>query len=139
MARIVALLTLSLFVVGCGKDEQRPASPSAIPAPSPPAPAGRAITVGEAVSDTLTEHGTHRLFELTAPSDGTLEAQLSWDRHQGSLELWIEDAQFVTSVSPAIGKLRVAAGRTYRVRVEDAAPWDYDALAVSFTLTTALE
>jgi hypothetical protein len=146
MRHLAALLTLMPLVAGCGHDEARPAGPSAIPSlslpapqPAPPTFAPRHITLGEAVTDTLMEHGAHRVFDLTTPSDGPLVARLSWDRRRGSLELWLDDTQFVTYVSPTVGKLRVAAGRTYRIRVEDASPWDYDTLVVPFTLATARE
>jgi hypothetical protein len=54
----------------------------------------REISVGEEINDTLTFHGDGRLFELTAPSDGTLVVRLSWDPARGRLELALADTRF---------------------------------------------
>ena len=75
-------------------------------------------------------HGERRVFELTALSDGTLAAHLSWERGRGVLELWLEDRWFGPSTSgeSIVGMLPVMTGQRYRVWVADAAPWDYDDL-----------
>jgi hypothetical protein len=72
------------------------------------------------------------------PSDGFLVVRLSWNATQGSLELWLDDQQF-TGTSLIVGKLRVAAGSTHRIKIADAAPWDYDDFHVRFDLATSLE
>jgi len=99
------------------------------------------ISVGEEVKDTLTFHGDQRVFELTAPSEGTLVARVRWERSQGVLDLMLGDRWFGDS-SPEgsiVGMLLVVAGQRYRVQVADAVPWDYDDLFVRFVLTTSLE
>ena len=40
---------------------------------------------------------------------------------------------------PVIGRLQVTARHKYQLTVADAAPWDYDALFVEYTLTVAIE
>jgi hypothetical protein len=143
MPNLAAVLFLLLVTIACGNDGTRPA-PSSIPPPAvspepPPAsPKGPQIDVGEGVEDALTGHGSARLFELTAPSDGTLVAQLSWNHNQGFLELWVDDEQFM-GPSPIVRTLRVAAGSTHRIKIVDGAPWDYDDLDLRFVLATSLE
>ena len=114
------------------------------PPPSPPQPqGGRQISVGEDFTDTLTTHGTERLYQLTAPSDGTLIVRLSWEPHRGLLELKLADMQFSASPPdwspPIVGELSVAAGRTYSVKISDGAPWDYDDLNLPFVVTTSIK
>jgi hypothetical protein len=107
--------------------------------PSPPsAQASQEISVGEEVHGTLTVHGAQWIYELTAPSDGTLVVHLSWDPDRGRLELTLADTRF-GSDPPIVGRLRVAAGQRYRVTVEDGAPWDYDELLLPFSLTSSIE
>jgi hypothetical protein len=147
--RLAALLCLLLLASACGEGGgglQTLAGPSAVPspalpAPSPPPPAHRAINVGEEVKDTLTFHGDQRVFELTAASDGTLVARVSWERSRGVLELMLADRRFGPSTPEGsiIGTLLVVAGQRYRVRVADGAPWDYDDLFLPFALTTSVE
>jgi len=99
------------------------------------------ISVGEEVKGTLSFHGDERLFELTARSDGTLVARVSWEPSRGRLELMLADRWFGPSQpegSPIVGTLPVVAGQTYRVRIADGAPWDYDDLLVPFVLTTSI-
>jgi hypothetical protein len=148
MRNVVVLLGSLILATACGRDDARPAgpstpspipSPSPAPEPTPPSPSVHVISAGEEVKGELTQHGTHKLYQLTAQSDGELIAQVSWDTKQGALELWLDDAQFFTSVSPTVGRLRVTAGGTYRLKVADARPWDYDDLSLSFVLTTAVE
>jgi len=140
---LAALLSLLLVTAACGNDGAPPA-PSAIPSPAAPpdpppsaAPTVPQIDVGEGVDDALTVHGSAKLLELTALSDGTLVVQLSWNSSQGSLELWLDDRQFIGS-SLIVGKLPVAAGTTHRIKIADGAPWDYDELYVRFVLATSL-
>jgi hypothetical protein len=141
--RVAALLGVMVLASACAESDRRlpnATQPSTVPAPAPPPPpADRVISIGEKVEDTLIGHGTHKVYELTAPLDGVLVAQLSWDTKQGHLELWLEDTQFARSSSPTVGRLYVSAGRKYRVRVFDSAPWDYDDLFVPFVLATSIE
>jgi hypothetical protein len=102
----------------------------------------QAINVGIEIKDSLTLHGTDRLFELTAPSNGTLVVSVDWDPKQGRLQLDLADRQFANSPDnwpPIVAKLSVVASGKYRVRVSDGAPWDYDNLFLPFVLTTSIE
>jgi hypothetical protein len=111
------------------------------PSPQLPAQAPREINVGDEVNETLTFHGDEKLFELTAPSDGTLVVRLSWDPNQGRLALDLADREFANfpeNWSPIIGTLPVRAGEKYLVTVADGAPWDYDALFLPFVLKVGL-
>jgi hypothetical protein len=95
--------------------------------------------VGQEVTGMLEVHGLSYTYELTAPSSGTLTARLSWDANQGSLELWLADTLCAPKSQPTVAKLLVAAGQKYRIKVADAAAWDYDALKLPFKLTTSIE
>jgi hypothetical protein len=99
------------------------------------------ITVGEELKDTLMFHGDRRVFELTAESDGTLVARVSWERSRGSLELMLGDRRFGPSTPEGfiVGMLPVVVGQRYTVRVADGAPWDYDDLFLPFAQTTSVE
>jgi hypothetical protein len=98
------------------------------------------IHVGEEVKDTLTFNGDQRVFELTAPSDGTLVVHVSWERSQGVLELGLADRWFPAGPEGSIvGRLPVVASQQYRVSVADGAPWDYGGLFLPFVLTTSIE
>jgi hypothetical protein len=84
-------------------------------------------------------HGDKRVFELTASSDGTLVARVTWDRSRGLLELMLGDKRFAPSAPEAsVGTLVVVAGQRYRMSIADGAPWDYDDLFVPFVLTTSI-
>jgi hypothetical protein len=112
--------------------------PVAAPTTVPPT----TIAVGTEVTGTLDVHGAERVYELTAPSTGTLIAQLDWAPAQGRLQLDIADqifAYYPENRSPLVGRLRVAAGVKYRIRVSDGAPWDYDQLSLPYVLTTVIE
>jgi hypothetical protein len=155
---LAVLICLALVATACGRDGAQPA-PSSIPspvapvdttpAPSPAPPSAARINVGEEVKDALTSHGTSRLFEVTAPSEGTLVVQVSWNASQGLLALSLQDAPFtgpfwdtdVRSDAPGhvIAKVHVVAGRTFRVKIADGAPWDYDDLNVQFVLAVSME
>jgi hypothetical protein len=104
---------------------------------------GRQISVGEEVTDTLTAHGAEKLYQLTAPSDGTLILRLSWEPHRGLLDLKVGNAVFQASqpdwLPPIVAKLSVTAGQTYPVWIMDGAPWDYDPLNLPFVLTTSIQ
>jgi hypothetical protein len=99
------------------------------------------ITVGKELRDTF--EGTPLIYQLTAPSNGTLVARLTWNPHATSrrLTLTLGDQSFPTvspDWSPVVGRLAVFAGQTYRVRVEEGlAFWDYD--SVRFALVTGME
>jgi hypothetical protein len=121
-----------------GREIGTPTGPSVVPPQG-----GRQISVGEEVTDTLTVHGTQKLYQLTAPSDGTLIVRLSWEPHRGLLELTLADRSFASSppdwLPPIVGELSVAAGRTYSVKIADGAPWDYDDLYLPYVVTTSME
>jgi len=149
----VRTIATCLLVVasGCGSGGSVPVAPlqpTVEPSPGspslPPAPqAARQISVGEEVTGTLEVHGTEMLYQLTAPSDGTLIVRLSWDPHRGLLELEVADRSFASSPPdwspPIVGELSVTAGRTYSVKIEDGAPWDYDDLSLPFVMTTSIK
>jgi hypothetical protein len=148
MQHVAALLGLSLLVSACGGPDQRvlptretPVIVPAPPAPPPPPPEGPPqIRVGQEITGTLTAHGTEDVFELTAPSDGTLVAHLKWDPTRGRLELWLDDEQFLSGQSEGaiVATLPVAAGRKYRVSVADGNPWDYDSLLLPYGLRATM-
>src|SRR2546425_261270 len=132
MRQLVALLCLLVLASACAGGDTLPAGPSPVPSPAhPSAPppqsstAPQLISVGEEVKGTLTLHCSEKLFELTAPSDGTLVAHLSWDPQQGPLVLQLATTEFAGAWawpvprdwSPIVGKLPVAVGQSYRVRV----------------------
>jgi hypothetical protein len=111
--------------------------------PEPPStPTPRAISVGEEVTGTL--HATtcsfvtgtcipgvfEMLFELTAPSDGTLVVEVV-----GEAGLEVENG--VVHYWPiTVGILPVTAGRTYRIGVSTN-PWDLFG-EIPFVLTTSI-
>jgi hypothetical protein len=144
--RCAALLCLLILVSACAEDGEglrTLAGPSAVPSPAPRplSPAHWAISVGEEVTDTLTFHGDERVFELTAESDGTLVARVSWERSRGSIELMLADRRFGPPLleGSIVGTVLVVAGQQYLVRVADGAPWDYDDLFLPFALTISIE
>jgi hypothetical protein len=119
-----------------------PVSSTISPSVQVTAAAPTAIIVGKDITGTLQAHGAETIYELTAGSTGTLVAQLNWTPTQGRLQLDLADrifAHYPENVSPLIGKLAVSAGGTYRIRVSDGAPWDYDVLSLRYVLTTAIE
>jgi hypothetical protein len=89
----------------------------------------------------LTFHGDSHVFELTAPSDGTLTATVGWDPQAGRVEVVLAGSRFASSqVDGSItAKVSVAAGQKYRIEVDDGAPWDYDVLDLPFVLNTFIE
>lgn len=119
-----------------------PLEPTVVSLPPPPQ-AAQEISVGEEVTGTLEVHGTKMLYQLTAPSDGTLIVRLSWEPHRGLLELGVGDTSFASSPPdwspPIVGELSVTAGRTYSVKIADGAPWDYDDLYLPYVVTTSMK
>ena len=111
--------------------------------PPPPPPTARVISVGEEVTGTLQPCCAwgpavfEMLFDLTAPSDGTLIVHLS-----NSVSLELEGADYWPwwkSPSPLfdVATLQVTAGQTYRLWVYYGG-WDlYEQLP--FVLTTSIE
>ena len=146
MKQIAILLFLLVFASACRPNGVRlpttPSIPSAtVPSATVPS-VPLAISVGKEVTGTLEAHGDEIVYELTAASDGTLVARLDWAPTQGRLQLDLADklfANFPDNRSPLVGKLPVAAGLKYRIRVSDGAPWDYDELNLPFELTTSIE
>jgi hypothetical protein len=154
MRRAAGLLSLLIVASACGSGTSMPptpvvppVAPTPTPAPSPvpppPPQTGRVIAVGDTIADTLTEHGTERVYVLTAPADGTLMVRLTWEAHRGLLEIRIGSALFAASppdwVPPVVARLAVVKGQTYLVRIIDGAPWDYDVLDLPFSAATAIE
>jgi hypothetical protein len=132
---------------GCNDRSYMPLRPS-LPAPAGPAPPPTpvspltpVITLGREVKDTF--EGTLLTYQLTAPSNGTLTARLSWNHETTSrrLTLTLGDVSFPAEGpdwSPVVGRLAVSAGQSYRVTIEEGfAFWDYD--TVPFVLITAIE
>jgi hypothetical protein len=145
MKHRTALLGLLVFCAACDSHSGRPAtSPSApsatVGAPTGPSEIAREIAVGQEVRGTLDVHGTRDVFELTAPSDGTLVVRLSWPSTQGRLELWLDDALSSQAPNPpVVGQVTIVAGRKYRVTVADSAAWDYDTFSLPYVFTTAIQ
>jgi hypothetical protein len=118
----------------------------ATPPPSPSTITPQMISVGQEVTGNLHTgyfhtHGVvfppveELVYELTAPSDGTLIVQLSWDTDGGHISLQLEDEAF-SSWPPTFGTLPVAAGQTYRVALSICCSWDL--VDVSFVMTTSI-
>ena len=120
-----------------------PPLPPPVPAPPPPPPPGlRAIVIGEELSDTLMGHGDQKFYQVTAPFDGTLVLRVGWDHHQGILSVKVENTWFQPSPgdgSALVAEMAVDAGRSYMVRIADAAPWDYDDLRLPFVVTARMK
>jgi hypothetical protein len=102
-----------------------------------PRPSDR-IILGETIEDRLTMHGTSRVFQFTAPADGTLLVKVSYSRATGILELRLDGHQFL-GPPDIVGKLPVVAGTQYRIEVADSTPWEYDEMNVHFTLTASMQ
>jgi len=143
LKNLAALLFAAGLAAACGSGSGTSPSTAASPTvASSTSASARQIKVGEVVTGTLTAPGANASFDLTAPSDGTLVARLTWETQAGRLALTVADkyVQFYPdNLSPLVGKLPVAAGQTYRLSVADGAPWDYDRLFLPFTLTTSVE
>jgi hypothetical protein len=99
---------------------------------------GDRIIAGQTIEDALTMHGTSRVFQFTAPSDGTLVVQVSYSGALGFLELELEGKQYFGRPT-IVGNLRVTAGTEYGIEVADGSPWDYDDMNVRFTLTASMQ
>ena len=140
MRHLATLLCLSALVSACGSkpgEPGAPTNPSAIPsAQSSPT----LISVGEEVSGVMENHNDSYVYELIAPLNGMLTARLTWPT-QDALELSVADSVFPFQSSPEVGRLPVAAGQKYRVKVTATPgdPWDSDAMYVRFTLSTSIE
>jgi hypothetical protein len=103
---------------------------------SPPA---RAIAIGEEVHGMLEGHGASEVFEVLPSSGGTLAVRVMWDS-PAILELWFAGVLLAQSDKRlVVVKVPVTAGQRYRVKIGDAAAWDYDDFLVAFTLTMAIE
>ncbi len=143
MKHLAIVLGLLIPASACNSNSARlPTTPSVSSSPSATPSAITVIALGREVTDTLQFHGADKIYELTAPSDGTLVARLGWTPMQGRLHLDLAGAPFSNfpdNVSPIVGKLPVAAGVKYRIRVADGAPWDYDDLSLPYVLTTIIE
>jgi hypothetical protein len=149
MRQIAAVLCLLIVAVACGGGDTLPGGPSPIPSGGAPPdavpapPAIRVISVGEEVKGRV-DSSVPRLFDVIAPKDGTLAVRLAWEAAQPTLRLDVADSRFIPLApdgsSPIDGRLSVAAGRTYRIRVSlDLSPWDYGSEDQRFVLTTWIE
>lgn len=139
MKWVATLLVFAVFAAGCRQGAGAPrTSPTAPDAQSPeqPGPSGP-IRVGQEVRATLEKHGAVHLFELTAPSSGTLTARVTWSGY-GSVALQLGEVSR-QGQAPLVASLPVEAGARYQVRVSDAVPWDYEDWHVDYVLTTAIE
>lgn len=135
MTRMLPVLTI-LVVVLAGCDGE-PVRPTPLPVYVPPV---RAMSAGEELKDTF--GGAELVFEVTAPTQGTLVVRLAWDplATDSLLELVIGDTRFLFSepdASPIVGRVSASAGQRYLVRVAPGGTgmW-YD---VPFVLTTWME
>ena len=142
--RLATVLSVLVLVSACTAGEPglpNVTQPSTVGTGAAPRPPADVIRIGEQVKDTLIGHGSLKAYELTAPSDGLLVAQLSWDPKQSPafLGLSLEDTRRFANSSPIVARLQVSAGRTYLVQVFDNAAWDYDDMFVPFVLTTSME
>lgn len=140
-------LTICFLVLscGCGSQSGRPATPvqPTVSTPLPAAPIVRqTLIVGEEVTDALIGHGTDRLYQITAPLDGTLGVHVSWDPSRGRLQLRLADARFASHESGTLhsidGELVVQGGHIYFLTITDGAPWDSDDLDLPFVLKTTI-
>ena len=144
MRSLVALLCfLTLVVGGDGGDRLLAATSAGLSVERTPQPTPQVIRVGEEVTGTLQPCCIwgpavfEMLFELTAPSDGTLVVHLSSGAH-----LVLEDVYWwpmwrSPRVLSTIATRQVTAGQTYRLWVYEAS-WDlYE--QVPFVLTTSIE
>jgi hypothetical protein len=149
MRNLAALLCFLAFVCGGNRGGTLAAasvmdrSSTGLPQ-STSTPAPQVISVGEVVTAAVpieTSGVNDKLFELTAPVDGTLVAELNWDPSWDALSLYLEDAGF-HYWPPAVGALQVVAGQTIRVRVSIYIdPWGYSwdfPSEMPFVLTTAI-
>jgi hypothetical protein len=147
MRKLMPWIGLLLLMFSGGgttvRGEALPDSAAPLPEPAPVVP--QVISVGEQVTGTL--HPTtcsatgcipgvfDMLFELTAPSDGTLIVELDWNLDYGSLGLEVENG--VVHYWPiTVGTLPVTAGQTYRIWVYTNS-WDLYG-EIPFVLTTSI-
>jgi hypothetical protein len=100
------------------------------------------VTVGQELKGTFADKPL--TYDLTATATGTLVLKLSWDPQADGarLMLTVDNSSFEASApdwSPVVGRITVAAGQTYRIKIEEgASPWDYG-FNDAFTLNTAIE
>jgi hypothetical protein len=100
------------------------------------------IAVGTDVRATFI--GMPIVYELRAPSSGTLVTRLTWDPAAtgGKLMLTVNGATFKSSRptwSPLVARVAVSSGQTVYMEVDEGyAPWESD-FNVPFLLTTAIE
>jgi hypothetical protein len=150
MTRLVLVVCAIVLVAGCSREERgiphltRPSQVTQPPPQPPPAPPPvqppRSITLGQDVRDTF--RGEPLIYELTAPTDGTLVARVNWDVwFNGTLlVLVLEAAQFKPvppNWAPVVGRLQVTAGQNYRLTIlPGGSDWIYDD---AFVLTTSIE
>ena len=146
MRSLGALLCFVALVVGGAGGDRLLAAPSAhlsaggSGAPPPPEPTPQVISVGEEVTGTLQPCCPavfEILYELTAPSDGTLVVRLSSGAH-----LVLEDVYWLPTwrsprVFSIIATLQVTAGQTYRLLVLEPEWEPYGQRP--FVLTTSIE
>ena len=111
--------------------------------PPPPESTPRVISVGEEVTGTLQPCCSEGpavfeiLFELTAPSDGTLVVHLSSDAYLVLEDVYWSPMWRSPRVLSTVATLQVTAGQTYRLWVYYPS-WDLYG-PVTFVLTTSIE
>jgi hypothetical protein len=152
MIRPTLFFALLIAFVACNSGTPtHPSQPSVVPG-------NDTITLGQALKDTYI--GNPLIYQLTAPSGGTLVTQLTFDpTGEAGVKLMLtidecampepsssrcrSDAQFLGSApnwSPVVGRVAVSAGRTYRLIVEDGvAPWDLNTNYQPFVMIAAIE
>jgi len=157
----IGLCTSFMLLAACDFGTRLPTHPTETGpvAPTPPPPfvpsstIDRDITVGEVVTDTVTESQPAcaridgwwipcRQYRLTATATGTLVVRLTWDPfHNGVLLMLRLDSHDLTGSappwSPIIGRLPVTAGQSYVIGVELAGQDWFG--GDSFVLETAME
>lgn len=96
-----ALLCFLVLVGVGGGGATLPAAPSTFLSPEgstqAPTIVPLVISVGDQVTGILGADELDLLFELTAPFDGALVVQLSWDPSLRNLQLYLEDEVFFQS------------------------------------------
>jgi hypothetical protein len=116
-------------------------TPSPIPIPTAPRIVTRAIKVGEKVTGPLNAYDTWAI-DLAASENGFVAVRLTWNLGLTWMNLKWEDRLFEGPQLPQgegllLVRMPVDAGRTYRLTILDAYPWEN--YGSPFVLDTSLE